>query len=65
MTQSEEILEQGLIKPLTGMSYEFVSIKEEDNLYSNFKTQLENGKRVWIKFIHSPHWRQNLFQESN
>ena len=41
MTQSEEILEQGLIKTLTEMSYEYVSIKEEENLLANFKVQLE------------------------
>ena len=35
MTQSEEILEQGLIKTLTEMSYEYVSIKEEENLLAN------------------------------
>ncbi|KWW28521.1 MAG: type I restriction enzyme, R subunit [bacterium P201] len=41
MTQSEEILEQGLIKTLTEMNYEYVSIKEEENLLANFKVQLE------------------------
>lgn len=42
VTQSEEILEQGLIKTLQEMNYEYISIKEEDNLYANFKLQLEN-----------------------
>ena len=45
MTQSEEILEQGLIKTLTEMSYEYVSIKEEENLLTNFKVQLEKHNR--------------------
>ena len=45
MTQSEEILEQGLIKTLTEMSYEYVSIKEEENLLANFKVQLEKHNR--------------------
>ena len=45
MTQSEEILEQGLIKTLKEMSYEYISIKEEENLYANFKLQLEKHNR--------------------
>ena len=113
MTQSEEVLEQGLIKALQEMSYEYVSIKEEENLYANFKAQLEkhnrkelashgrehftekefdkillyleggtrfekakklrdlknfqleNGERVWIKFINKQQWCQNEFQVSN
>lgn len=39
--QSEQALENGLIATLQDMSYEYVSIKEETNLYSNFKKQLE------------------------
>ena len=45
VTQSEEILEQGLIKTLMEMSYEYISIKEEENLYANFKLQLEKHNR--------------------
>ena len=45
MTQSEEILEQGLIKTLKEMSYEYISIKEEENLYAKFKLQLEKHNR--------------------
>ena len=45
VTQSEEILEQGLIKTLQEMSYEYISIKEEENLYANFKLQLEKHNR--------------------
>lgn len=45
VTQSEEILEQGLIKTLQEMSYECISIKEEENLYANFKLQLEKHNR--------------------
>lgn len=40
-TQSEAALEQGLIKTLQNMSYEFVQIDEETNLHNNFKHQLE------------------------
>lgn len=39
--QSEAALENGLISTLQDMSYEYVQIKEETNLYSNFKAQLE------------------------
>ena len=39
--QSEQALENGLISNLQDMSYEYVQIKEETNLYSNFKKQLE------------------------
>ena len=39
--QSEQALENGLIATLQDMSYEYVQIKEETNLLSNFNTQLE------------------------
>ena len=39
--QSEQALEYGLISTLKDMSYEYVQIKEETNLLSNFKVQLE------------------------
>ena len=47
-TQSENALEQGLIRTLQENSYEYVEIKEEDNLRSNFKHQLEkhNAKEL-------------------
>ena len=47
-TQSEAALEAGLIKTLQQMDYEYVQIAEEDNLYTNFKRQLEihNRKRL-------------------
>ena len=40
-TQSEAGLEAGLIATLRQMDYEYVQIVEEDNLYANFKRQLE------------------------
>jgi len=40
-TQSEVALEAGLIATLRQMDYEYVQIVEEDNLYANFKRQLE------------------------
>ena len=47
-TQSEAALEAGLIATLLQMDYEYVQIVEEDNLYDNFKRQLEvhNRKRL-------------------
>ncbi|PAW93924.1 restriction endonuclease subunit R [Mucilaginibacter sp. MD40] len=47
-TQSELVLENGLINTLVGMGYERVVLKEEENLYTNFKRQLEkhNQKRL-------------------
>lgn len=46
--QSEAALETGLIKTLQQMDYEYVQIAEDDNLYANFKRQLEihNHKRL-------------------
>ena len=43
--QSEAALEQGLIKTLQDMSYEYVKISEETNLHANFKAQLEKHNR--------------------
>ena len=40
-TQSEAALEAGLIATRRQMDYEYVQIVEEDNLYVNFKRQLE------------------------
>ena len=46
--QSEQALENGLIATLHDMSYEYVELKEETNLYANFKKQLEkhNAKEL-------------------
>ncbi len=49
-TQSEAALEQGLIRTLQNMSYEFVQIDEETNLHNNFKRQLEiHNQKHWVK----------------
>lgn len=40
-TQSEEALEDNLIKKLVSGGYEQVEIKDEKKLINNFKTQLE------------------------
>ena len=41
LNQSEAALEAGLIATLRQMDYEYVQITEDDNLYANFKRQLE------------------------
>lgn len=46
-TQSEAALENGLIKTLQNMSYEFVEIREESNMLANFKTQYEKLIRAF------------------
>ena len=44
-TQSEQALENGLIKTLVENGYEFIQLKEEENLYANFKSQLEKHNK--------------------
>lgn len=51
VTQSEQVLESGLIKTLMEMNYEYISIKEEDNLYANFKKQLEKHNKRELSYI--------------
>ncbi|MCG8329983.1 MAG: type I restriction endonuclease subunit R [Chitinophagales bacterium] len=46
MTQSEQILEDNLVKQLATLGYEFVSIKDEADLLANLKTQLEKHNEV-------------------
>ena len=50
-TQSENALEQGLIRTLQENSYEYVEIKEEENLRSNFKLQLEKHNRKALEEV--------------
>ena len=47
--QSEAALEDGLIATLQQMDYEYVQIAEEDNLYANFKRQLEVHNRKQLE----------------
>ena len=49
--QSENALEQGLIRTLQENSYEYVEIKEEENLRSNFKLQLEKHNRKALEDV--------------
>ena len=44
-TISEDALEKGLIRTLQDMNYEYVDVKEENNLQANLKRQLEKHNR--------------------
>ena len=48
-TQSEAVLEKELIEQLVGNGYEFVNIKNEDDLITNFKQQLEKLNKCYLK----------------
>ena len=63
MTQSEAILEQGLINTLKEMSYEYVSIKEEENLYANFKEQLEKHNHKELELHGREHFTDKEFEK--
>ena len=46
MTQSEQILENNLVKQLTTLGYEQVMIRDESDLLANLKTQLEKHNQL-------------------
>lgn len=48
MTQSEQILEDNLVKQLGTLGYEFVSIRNEADLLANLKGQLEKHNGVTL-----------------
>lgn len=50
-SQSEAALENNLIKTLVDGGYEQVLIKDEKELESNFKQQLERFNNTTFKFI--------------
>ena len=62
-TQSEQALENGLIRTLQEMDYEFVSIKEEENLYANFKTQLEKHNHKALALLGRKHFTDKEFEK--
>lgn len=47
-TQSEQLLEDNLIKRLTGLGYDRVTIKDENDLYNNLKRQLEKHNEIQL-----------------
>lgn len=50
-SQSEAALENGLINTLRQMSYEYVRIEEEKNIYANFRKQLEKHNRKRLEEV--------------
>lgn len=48
MTQSEQILEDNLVKQLGTLGYDFVTIKDEADLLANLKRQLEKHNEVQL-----------------
>ena len=63
VTQSEQVLESGLIKTLMEMNYEYISIKEEDNLYANFKKQLEKHNKRELSLHKRKHFTNKEFEK--
>lgn len=50
-TQPEQILEDNLIAQLVELGYAYVTIKDEIELYANFKAQLEKHNKVTFSDI--------------
>lgn len=63
VSQSEQVLESSLIKTLEGMNYEYISIKEEENLYANFKIQLEKHNRKELALHNRTHFTDKEFEK--
>lgn len=63
VTQSEQVLENGLIKTLKEMNYEYISIKEEENLYANFKIQLEKHNKKELALHNREHFTDKEFEK--
>lgn len=61
--QSEQALENGLIATLQQMSYEYVQIKEEVNLYKNFKAQLEKHNAKALERIGRTTFTEKEFEK--
>lgn len=64
VTQSEQALENGLIKTLIENGYEYIQIKEEENLYANFKTQLEKHNKKQLKLHNREHLTDKEFEKT-
>ncbi len=61
--QSEQALENGLIATLKDMSYEYVQVKEETNLLSNFKKQLEKHNAKSLAEIGRSEFTEKEFEK--
>jgi len=62
-TQSEQSLENGLINSLQEMGYEYVSVKEEGNLHTNFKIQLEKHNQKALALLGRKHFTDKEFEK--
>jgi type I restriction enzyme R subunit len=63
VTQSEQVLENALIKTLQDNGYEYIRIKEEDNLYANFKTQLEKHNKKQLALYNRKRFTDSEFEK--
>ena len=61
--QSEAALENGLIATLQQMNYEYVQIEEEENLRTNFKSQLEKHNRKRLEEIGRTEFTEAEFEK--
>lgn len=62
VTQSEHVLENGLIKTLQENGYEYIQLREEENLYANFKSQLEKHNRKQLALHNLEHFTDKEFE---
>lgn len=63
VTQSELALENGLIKTLQENGYEYIQIKEEENLYANFKLQLEKHNKKQLTLLNREQFTDKEFEK--
>jgi type I restriction enzyme R subunit len=63
VTQSEQVLENALIKSLQDNGYEYIQIKEEENLYANFKSQLEKHNKKQLALHGRQHFTDKEFEK--
>lgn len=61
--QSEAALENGLIDTLQKMNYEYVHIKEEENLSANFKKQLEKHNKKKLEELGRTEFTDSEFEK--
>lgn len=62
MTQSELELENNLIKRLGGLGYEYIVFKDENELLSNLKLQLEKHNQEQLQKLGKTHFTDNEFK---
>ena len=63
VTQSEQVLENALIKTLQDNGYEYIQIKEEENLYTNFKSQLEKHNKKQLALHNRKRFTDKEFEK--